>query len=400
MEIILKPFALLLEWLYALSGSYGMAIIIFCLVFKVILFPISLKGRKAMLDMSRLADKQKALQQKYAKDRVRYSQELADLYAAENVKPSGGCLWSFLPMPFLLALYGVVNSPFTHLMGLNNDQVTSLVAHITGDVGGKVARTQQLSIAQSVYENFDSVKTALPDVAEQILAAGGPINFQFMGLNLSDIPDIFFFKQPDAFAWSNVGLFLLPIVSAIFAVISMKTSTGVTKKVLGMTQNEAMNRQMMIMQPVLSLWIGFILPGALGVYWVANSVFAILQEYCSIGLLKTYVVKSREEAEKRAIERKEQEKEKKRILAEQKKQKAEEARRIKMERSVSTEGIADGRVGVRAHAKGRTYDANRYPVTPYHDPDDICREQAEARAAAGKEKATVTALENKEEKEN
>ena len=90
MSIILKPFALLLDLFYSMTGSYGLAIILFSLVFKIILFPISIKGRKSTLDMSRLSERQKELQEKYGKDRTRYSIELQKLYAAENVKPSGG----------------------------------------------------------------------------------------------------------------------------------------------------------------------------------------------------------------------------------------------------------------------------------------------------------------------
>ena len=102
MSIILTPFAKLLLLFYDLTGSYGVSLILFGLVIRLILFPIFLKGRKGMLSMSGLAEKQKVLQQKYARDRVKYSQELQRLYEEEGVKPSSGCLWSFLPLPFPL----------------------------------------------------------------------------------------------------------------------------------------------------------------------------------------------------------------------------------------------------------------------------------------------------------
>jgi len=384
MTILLKPFALLLGWLYAITSNYGLAVILFCLIFKVVLFPISIKGRKGMLDMSRLSEKQKELQQKYGRDRTRYSQELADLYVAENVKPSSGCLWSFLPLPLLFALYGVVSAPFTHLMNLSKDQVAALTAHILGS-GAKAQ--SQLSIAQSVHENFAGVQAALPDVATQIQNAGGPINFSFFGLNLSATPDIFFLKQPGGFSWAAFGLFMVPVISAILAFFSMKVNMHINKKILhtGTAQSDATNRQMMIMQPILSLWIGFTLPAALGLYWIANSVFAILQEYCSIGILKKHIDIMKEAAARRAIEQKEKVKDQKRLQTEQKKQKAEEARRIKIERSLNTNGIAESRVGIRAYARGRTYDPTRFEVSPYHDPDDMVKEQAARKKANGEQ---------------
>ena len=122
MSIILTPFAKLLLLFYDLTGSYGVSLILFGLVIRLILFPIFLKGRKGMLSMSGLAEKQKVLQQKYARDRVKYSQELQRLYEEEGVKPSSGCLWSFLPLPFLMVLYAIVRQPLTYLMNMTQDQ--------------------------------------------------------------------------------------------------------------------------------------------------------------------------------------------------------------------------------------------------------------------------------------
>lgn len=383
-SIILKPFALLLGFLYSVTDSYGLAIILFCLIFKLVLFPISIKGRKGMLDMSRLSDKQKELQQKYGKDKQKYMEEQQKLYAAENVKPSSGCLWSFLPLPLLIALYGVVSRPFTHLMQLNSDQVSQLTNFIKGSAGG---RNSQLSIAQQVYTDFANVKASLPDVASQIEQAGGPINFDFFGINLSSIPDLMFFQKAGGLTWPHIGLFLVPVISAVLAFMSMKVNMGINKRIIGNeTKQDSMNRQMLFMQPLISLWICFTLPAALGIYWIANSVFAILQEYCSIGILKTHVTKMKAEAERRALEQKEKIKEQKRITADLKKKKAEEAKRIKMERKVSTDGISESRVGIRAYARGRTFDAERYPVTEYHDPDDIIKEHKKAQKLAQAEK--------------
>lgn len=387
MDLLLRPFSLLLEWLYSLSGSYGLAIILFGLIFKVLLFPVSLRGRKSMLDMSRLSDKQKELQQKYGQDRQRYSIELQNLYTTEGVKPSGGCLWTLLPMPVLLALFAIINAPFTHMMKLTGEQSTQLISFMREflHIEEKV-RLTQLSITQDVFTHFDQVKAALPDVAAQITANGGPIDLTFFGLNLSAVPKVFFWEN--GLSWGSVGLFLLPIISAAFALLSMLVNMRINKRVLGgKTSQDAQNKQMMFLQPVISLWIGFTLPAALAIYWTANAVFAIIQEYCSVGILKRHVEKTRVESEARAIAMKEKQKLEKQREAEQKKKKAEEAQRIKMERKLSSGGISESRVGMRAYAKGRTFDESRYPTTPYHDPDDIIKEQRAAWKATQEEAA-------------
>ncbi len=382
MTIILKPFALLLGWFYSLTGSYALSIILFALFFKIVLFPVSMKGRKSMLDMSRLSDRQKDLQQKYSRDRQRYSEELQKLYSAEGVKPSGGCLWSLIPIPVLMALFFIISQPFTYLMGLSTsgdgNQLARLVQFILGEESG--SRSLQLGIAQQVYDRFSEVQAALPDIAAQIASRGGPIDFTFLGINLSQVPKLSFWQ--DGFSWGGLGLFLIPIFSALLALGSMMVSNAINRRVLGtVTKQDKTNRQMMIMQPLLSLWIGFTLPAALGVYWAANAFLSIVQEFVSVGILKRHVKEMRKLAEERTAKAREEERDKKKREAEAKKKKAEEARRIKMERKLSTDGISESRVGVRAYAKGRTFDQDRYPVTPYRDPDDIIRAQRAEREA-------------------
>lgn len=76
MSIILTPFAKLILLFYNITGSYGASLILFAFVIRLVLFPAFLKGRKGMMGMSSLTEKQKVLQQKYAKNRQKYSEEL------------------------------------------------------------------------------------------------------------------------------------------------------------------------------------------------------------------------------------------------------------------------------------------------------------------------------------
>ena len=104
-DIVFIPFAWVLRSLYFLLHSYGLAIIVFCLVSKVVLFPLSLKGKKSMIKMNALSAKQQRIQKQYGKDKERLNAEIQKLYERENVNPMGGCLWSLLPMPPAAALY-------------------------------------------------------------------------------------------------------------------------------------------------------------------------------------------------------------------------------------------------------------------------------------------------------
>ena len=113
---IMTPFTWLLMFFYNFFNSYGVALILFALVVKLILFPLSLKGKRSMIQMNMLSGKMQKLQKQYGKDQARYNEEVQKLYAKENVNPMGGCLWSMLPLLILLPLY--VNFRYFDVAGL------------------------------------------------------------------------------------------------------------------------------------------------------------------------------------------------------------------------------------------------------------------------------------------
>ena len=123
MGIFLMPFALLLKFFYDFFQSYGIALILFALIIKLVLFPFSLKGKRSMIQMNLLSGKMQQLQKQYGKDRERYNLEVQKLYEKEKVNPMSGCLWSFIPILFLMVLYGIIREPLTYFMGLTMEQI-------------------------------------------------------------------------------------------------------------------------------------------------------------------------------------------------------------------------------------------------------------------------------------
>ena len=108
---ICVPFAWLTRLFYTWTGSYGVALILFTLMVKLVLLPFQLKSKKSMLRMGRMNGKVQEIQKKYANNKEKQQQEIADLYAREGVNPMSGCLWSFLPFPILIALYYIIRTP-------------------------------------------------------------------------------------------------------------------------------------------------------------------------------------------------------------------------------------------------------------------------------------------------
>ena len=131
MDIILKPFCWLLLIFYRFAG-YGVALILFGFVVKLILFPVTLKQKKSMIQMNMLSGRMQKLQAQYAKTNPeKYNEEVQKLYAQEHVNPMGGCMWSLVPMVVLIALYRIIRMPIQMLMNVPKDMVAK-VAEITG----------------------------------------------------------------------------------------------------------------------------------------------------------------------------------------------------------------------------------------------------------------------------
>ncbi len=415
MDTIAKPFGWLLLFLYNLVSNYGIALILFALIVRLILLPFTMKSKKSMMRQTRLQPVMKELEAKYAGNKQKYQEEVAKLYKQEKINPMGGCLWSLIPFPILIALYQAIRFPITIMMGVAKDVYEGPITTLLGNLGFVAgSNTAYLQIAQSQFINqhFDQFKS----LSEQLQT----INYSFLGIDLGANPSFRvweFFSNGQAL-WPQLGLFLIPIISALLSYFSMKISNKVSGT--SMEQAGGGGKGMMLMMPIISLWIGFIMPGALGLYWLAGSVFQILQD---VVLTKHYKKKlDAEDAERReqqaAIEAEhaarhaETERKRaegttvtnpntsKRKLAMQEKQRAEEndveraIARGELARTNSGKLVKTGktrekddpaRVGDRPYARGRNYKPDRFQkgYVPEPEGEETAEAVSEETAAAG-----------------
>ena len=367
---LMLPFTAILKLFYGIFNNYGVAIILFSLAIKIILFPFSLKGKKGMIQMNMLASQQQKLQKQYGKDQQRYNEELQKLYDKEGVNPMGGCLWSMLPLLILFPVYAIVRRPLKYWLGLTDTVIAAITTAVTG-AGATLNRAYpEISIASEFFKS-NSILSAGQAAAPEATLYG--INFNFLGIDLSVNPTLKFWQN--GISWNSIGLFLIPIVCAVTALLSSRIMMK-TNEINGQSNQSQQNQMMMWMSPLMMLWFGFIMPGAMGVYIISNSVFSVVQDLLTGKMLKKDYEAAAEARRLREIEEKEEEKRLRREKAEQKAREAEEARKNKAkqkkekaeEDGVTPEMKAASRVGIRQYARGRSYDPNRYGgVTPYHD---------------------------------
>lgn len=351
-KLITLPFAALLRWMYNLTGSYGVAIIMFSLILKLIFLPFQMKSKRSMIRMGRLSGKQAELQKQYANNQQKYQEELTKLYQEEGINPMGGCLWSMLPLFLLLPLYQIVYRPMTHFMGLSEEAMAAVrtAAEALGyDAGSGNALYVQVSLAKFVSNHWDSLK----DSADGLMN----INFNFLGADLSASPNSVFSNF--RFEWASIALLMVPLLAAGIQFLF----TIVTSRSNGQSREQQRSMMMMnVMMPLISLWWCFTMPAAMGVYWFFNSFFAMIQEWL-MGKFYTKKLDAEEDEReaKREAARKLRMEEAKRRAAEQREMEARKPKKHPQkfsEKKVST--TEAGRVGERPYARGRSYVADRY----------------------------------------
>ena len=373
------PFAWLVRLFYNLTGSYGMAIILFTLVVKLIMVPFQMKSKKSMMRMSRMSGKLQEIQKKYANNQAKQSEEMQKLYAEEGINPMSGCLWSLLPFPILLALYSIIRQPITHFMMLSRDVVQQMVDAVTSaglDVTGIVQMKDGAAIVRDgftqllPYGQINLVKTIASEMPEMGQTVDGWINMNYTSFGLDMAANPWSMVTNFTFTWAAIGLILIPILAGG----SQLLMTKITMKQQPQTDAAASTNRMMMFMPLFSVYIAFTMPAALGVYWIAQSAFAAVQEF----LMGKFFNKKLEEEENARYEARQADRKRRmeeaKVLQEQQRQTAQKqslkekqkaARDAKAAKAAKagTATTEAGRVGDRPYARGRAYKPDRYDET-------------------------------------
>ena len=397
-DIIRVPFGWLLAQLYDFTSNYGIALIIFAVALKVIMFPLTAKSKKSMMKMSRLTPRVQALQRKYANDQQKLNEETQKLYKEEGVSMGGGCLWTFIPLLILIPLYTVVREPIVYMLGETAEVAKDIVAvakEAFPNAFGNRDFYDQLITAPLIPKLADQLKdiVANPDTLQGM-------EFTFLNINLGEVANWKVWTW-EKFDWAHIGAFLIPLLSAGSQVLSMLVSQKMNDSVVtnekGVQDKEAAknsqvnqsNKTMMWMMPIMSLWIGFTVPGALSLYWFVQGVVALVMDiFLTSHYRKVYDAEDAVRLQI-ALEEEAAEAEKERIRAErraanpdgitqntskkklqQKQQReADAAKAAAAKEYAAKKGVVEEEndeptvmsgIPSRPYAKGRNYDPNRY----------------------------------------
>lgn len=269
------PLGWLLKVIYMLVENYGIAIILFTLITKFLLFPLTLKQQKSMAQTMLIKPKLDALQKQYGDNREKFSEESMKLYKKYGISPFSGCLPLLIQFPIIIALYYVIKEPLTYIWGVGEETV------------------RQLCDAN----NIEFVKNGIHEITltAKFAAESKPyaINYGLFGIDLSKQPTI----SQINWLWS------IPVLAGLTTWLSSKLmQVGTDKKKEEDNKpkrpprpgeknpNQTTNMMTNIM-PVMTVWFAFMLPAGVGLYWIASNIFQMGQQFA---LNKYYVPKIKE----------------------------------------------------------------------------------------------------------
>lgn len=283
-EFFASIFGYLLAFLYQLINNYGLAIILFTVIIKIVLLPLSIKQQRTMKKSVELQEKMKIIQFKYKNNPEKMNQEMMDLYKSENMSPFSGCLTAIIQMLLLLSIFYLVRAPLTYMEKIPAE-----------DIGKYTTQLQEAGkLTSNVYPEIDIIRE------QQWLKEKNPedsnidriaMQMNFLGLDLSKVP------QQNM---TDYTVYIIPVLYILSSFISIRMTTamqekqnkekqkdvavdGTTGKELALREENEVdtvmqtNKMMSWMMPIMSISIAFVAPLGLALYWLINNILMIIE---------------------------------------------------------------------------------------------------------------------------
>ncbi len=262
MNAIYNALGTVMGWFTAITGNYyALALLLFALMVKILMLYFSIRQQKTQIKTAKLRPKMMAIEKKYAgrTDRPtmeKKQQEIFALQQAEGVSPMAGCLPLVLQLPVIVILYNVIQRPLSFICKMPADTIKKF--------SETFGTAQEIELLGKLRENAHLVEGLN-------LKADLP-NPSLFGIDLSATP-----------SFANFGwLLLIPLFTFITSYLTMFLSKRLNPSMQDVTQSREQKTSMMIMElimPLMSLFIAFRVPGALGLYWIYQSILSIVQMF-------------------------------------------------------------------------------------------------------------------------
>lgn len=300
---LLDPLYIAFSWvmrgLYDFFNNYAVVVIVFTIIIRALLIPLSVKQHKTQLRTQSLAPQIDDLKRVYGKDRQGLQQAQMELYKQHNISQAGGCLPSLLSILVIWPVYRLVSAPLHWIAGVGREQIASIAQYLAG-MGAispsqvKALETVDIPVLQGLTKHSDAL---VHSVRQGWLQMKDLLDLNFLGINLGETPSL----NPKLLFGEQSNIYLPLLVITLLAVITTFLSTKVmewtspnhkklkeerelAKKNPARTEPTDMTQQGMMKgmkytMPIFTLFISLSMPAAMGLYWVVSNLMSIVQQY-------------------------------------------------------------------------------------------------------------------------
>lgn len=269
MGFISEIFGYLLNFLYNIFQNYGIAIIVFSVILRIILIPLTVKQQTTMRKSSKIQAKMQELQQKYKNNPEKLNQEMMEMYKTEKMNPFSGCFSSIIQLLIILSVFWLVSQPLTYMKKVDPQVIENYKTEIQQENGSSSSYYPEIEIIEKKGAEDENVY----------------INMDFLGIDLSKVPTA---------SLNDWRVYIIPVLYVITSFISIKMTTSAQKKAMkkkeivienGETKQpddldssmQQMNNTMLYMMPIMSISIAIVAPLGLALYWLVSNVLMIIE---------------------------------------------------------------------------------------------------------------------------
>lgn len=298
-------FGYILNIIYDIVKNYGLAIILFSILLKLILLPLTIKQQKSIKKTQKIQEETKKIQDKYKNDPEKMNREIMELYKRENMNPLSGCLSSIIQIILLFGMFYLVRSPLTYMKKMDKNLIEqykekitmeqgensiskaypeiSIIKYINNKIDNK--EVENTTETENVIENTEVVNPEESNNEENIINNEEEelkvdeslyINMNFLGLDLNSVP------QEN---YKDIKVYIIPVLYIISSFISIKMTQNQqpkaekkeNKESSEENMSEQMNKSMLWMMPILAVSVSMVAPLGLALYWLVNNILMILE---------------------------------------------------------------------------------------------------------------------------
>ena len=277
MDFIADIFGYLLNFIYEIVNNYGLAIIIFSVILKILLLPISISQQKTLKKSQKMQEKTREIQEKYKGNQEKINAEMIDLYKREKMNPFSGCFSSIIQLVLLISIFLIVSKPLTYMKKVDPELIQQYTDEIKTQYQEENKNLNYTEIAIIKEKGYTDERVYL--------------NMNFLGLDLNSVP-----MQE----YTNWKVYVIPGLYIVSSFISIRITSNMNNKKKKTEENrekneldaiEQANKNMMWLMPLMSVTIAIIAPLGLALYWLVNNILVMLERI----VINHFIVKKEED---------------------------------------------------------------------------------------------------------